>query len=54
MGIGDWGLGFWVWGVLGGGEEPKNQKQKQKPQKFIFLKNIKIFFFFLIYIIFLI
>jgi len=31
MGIGDWGLG--VWGLWGGGGDPKHQKKNKKNQK---------------------
>jgi len=41
MGIGDWGLGFWV---LGGGGKTPNPKPKPphpKPQVFFFILNKK-------------
>jgi len=35
MGIGDWGLGIWVWGVLAQNPKtkPKTQKTPHKKQK---------------------
>jgi len=43
--LGDWGLGIWVLGVVGGGGSPKTTTQnttKKHPKNIFFIKNKKI------------